>query len=93
MDESTNGRIAAARGRAAGAKRLLATSAAALFAVVLVGVRVSHPGQAPAAGSGGSTATDQTSNGDQVQNFDFGQSDIGPSAGGSSGPTVDTHAS
>jgi hypothetical protein len=93
MNESTNGRIAAARNRAAGAKRLLAASAAALFATVLVGVRASHSGQPAAAGSGGSTVTDQSSDDARLQNFDFGQSDIGPFAGGSSGSTADTHAS
>jgi hypothetical protein len=91
MNESTDGRIAAARSRAAGAKRLLAAAAAALFATVLVGVRASHPGQSATAGSG-STVTDQSSDDAQLQSFDFGQSDIGP-AGGSSGPTADTHAS
>ena len=39
-------RIQAARDRAAAAKKVLAAAAAALFATVLVGVRLSHPGDA-----------------------------------------------
>jgi hypothetical protein len=85
-------RIQAARDRAAAAKKVLAAAAAALFATVLVGVRLSHPGDATA-GSDGTTAVDQTSTDSQVQSFDFGQSDIGPSDGGSSGASGGTHAS
>jgi hypothetical protein len=85
-------RIQAARGRAAAAKKVLAAAAAALFATVLVGVRLSHPGDATA-GSNGTTAVDQTTSDSQVQSFDFGQSDIGPSDGESSGATGGTHAS
>jgi hypothetical protein len=90
MDTSTNGRIAAARSRAAGAKRLLAAAAAALFAAVLVGARVSHPGHA-ASGTSGTAAVDQTTSDAQVQDF-FGQSDIGPSTGAGA-PSGGTHAS
>jgi hypothetical protein len=85
-------RIQAARDRAAAAKKVLAAAAAALFATVLVGVRLSHPGDATA-GSDGTTAVDQTSSDFQVQSFDFGQSEIGPSDGGSSGTSGGTHAS
>jgi hypothetical protein len=93
MDTSTNGRVAAARSRAVRAKRLLAGAAVALFAAVLVGARVSHPGQTAAAGSAGTTAVDQTSNDSEVQSFDFGQSNIGPSSGSNSGTSGTTHAS
>ncbi len=85
-------RIQAARDRAAAAKKMLAAAAAALFATVLVGVRLSHPGEATA-GNDGTTAVDQTSNDFQAQTFDFGQSEIGPSDGGSSGTSGGTHAS
>lgn len=86
-------RITAARGRAAAAKRLLVTAAAAMFAAVLVGVRVSHPGEAAAASTDDSTAVDQASNDIQEQDFDFGQSDIGPADLGSAGQSAGTHAS
>jgi hypothetical protein len=92
MERGTS-RIEAARGRAAAAKQALVFVAATLFAAVLVGARASHPGEA-AATSDGTTVADQTASDDQEQEFDFGQSDIGPSAGvdaGSSGGT--THAS
>lgn len=89
MARSTDTRIAAARNRAATANKALAVSAAALFAAVLVGARLSHPGQAAAAPAG-TTAVDQASQG---QSFDFGQSNIGPAAGSSGGSTGSTHAS
>ena len=85
-------RIQAARDRAAAAKKVLAAAAAALFATVLVGVRVSHPGDA----SGGERAgrrVDQTADDSQLQSFDFGQSDIGPSGESGAGATGGTHAS
>jgi hypothetical protein len=85
-------RIQAGRGRAAAAKKMLAAGAAALFAAVLVGVRLSHPGDATA-GSDGATTVDQTANDSQAQSFDFGQSDIAPSGEGSSGTSGGTHAS
>jgi hypothetical protein len=86
-------RIQAARARAAAAKKLLAAGAAALFVAVLVGVRVSHPGQA-AAGSDGTTTVDQTQDDSLLQSFDFGESDIGPfDDGGASRPSGGTHAS
>jgi hypothetical protein len=85
-------RIQAARNRVAAAKKVLAAAAAALFATVLVGVRLSHPGDA-AAGSNGTTAADRSSSDSQAQSFDFGQSDIGPSGGGSSAASGGTHAS
>ena len=85
-------RIQAARSRAAAAKKVLAAAAAALFATVLVGVRLSHPGDATA-GSDGTTAVDQTADDSQAQSFDFGQSDIAPSGESGSGATGGTHAS
>ena len=85
-------RIQAARDRAAAAKKVLAAAAAALFATVLVGVRLSHPGDATA-GSDGTTTVDQTQDDSQVQSFDFGQSDIGPFDDGGSGASGGTHAS
>jgi hypothetical protein len=83
-------RIQAARDRAAAAKKVLAAAAAALFATVLVGVRLSHPGDA-AASSG--TSVDQTANDSEDQSFDFGQSEIGPSDGSGAGASGGTHAS
>jgi hypothetical protein len=85
-------RIQAARARAAAAKKLLAAGAAALFVAVLVGVRVSHPGEA-AAGSDGTTGVDQTQDDSQLQSFDFGESEIGPFDDGGSQPSGGTHAS
>ena len=84
-------RIQAARDRAVAAKKVLAAAAAALFATVLVGVRLSHPGDATA-GKGG-TSVDQTADDSQSQSFDFGQSDIGPSGESGDGATGGTHAS
>ncbi len=83
-------RIQAARDRAAAAKKVLA-AAAALFATILVGVRLSHPGDATAGSS--ATSVDQTANDSQAQSFDLGQSEIGPSDGSGSGASVVTHAS
>lgn len=85
-------RIQAARARAAAAKKLLAAGAAALFVAVLVGVRVSHPGEATA-GSDGATSADQAQDDSQLQSFDFGQSEIGPFDDGGSRPSGGTHAS
>lgn len=84
-------RIQAARDRAAAAKKVLAAAAAALFATILVGVRLSHPGEATAGST--TTSVDQTANDSQTQSFDFGQSEIGPSDGSGSGASVVTHAS
>lgn len=84
-------RIQVARDRTAAAKKVLAAAAAALFAAVLVGVRLSHPGTATAGSSG--TSVDQTANDSQTQSFDFGQSDVGPSGESGSGATGSTHAS
>jgi hypothetical protein len=84
-------RIQAARDRTAAAKKMLAAAAAALFATLLVGVRLSHPGEATE-GSGG-TSADQTVSDSQAQSFDFGQSDIGPSGDSGSSATGSTHAS
>jgi hypothetical protein len=85
-------RIQAARDRAAAAKKVLAAAAAALFATVLVGVRLSHPGDATA-GSDETTVVDQTTNDSRTQSFDFGQSDIAPSDDSGSGASGGTHAS
>ena len=52
-------RIQAARDRAVAAKKVLAAAAAALFATVLVGVRLSHPGDATAGKSGTSSRSDR----------------------------------
>jgi hypothetical protein len=91
MEHGTS-RIEAARSRAAAAKQALAFAAATLFAAVLVGARVSHPGET-AATSNGTSVADQTASDDQEQDFDFGQSDIGPSAGVDAGSSGGTHAS
>lgn len=84
-------RIQSARDRAAVAKKVLAAAAATLFATVLVGVRLSHPGDATAGNSG--TSVDQTANDSQTESFDFGQSDIGPSGESGTGAAGGTHAS
>jgi len=84
-------RIQSARDRASVAKKVLAAAAATLFATVLVGVRLSHPGDTTAGNSG--TSVDQTANDSQAESFDFGQSDIGPSGESGAGATGGTHAS
>jgi hypothetical protein len=81
-------RVGAARRRAGLAKRAVAVSSAAAFAVALVLARVSHPGHAASQGGSTSGATAVATDDD---GFDFGSGSIAPSGG--SAPTVQSNGS
>jgi hypothetical protein len=79
-----SGRIAAARGRSAKAKRVLAAAAAASFLAAFVLERTGHSNAATASTTSASDDTESGSTG-------FGSGSIAPSAG--STPQVQTHSS
>ena len=84
QQEHPESRLAAARGRALGAKQLLAGASVVTFVAALALARASHPGQAatPVGTSDSeSSSSTATQSDDDVGGFGYDQGSIAPSTG------------